>query len=100
MFVHRIRKYIGAYFAVLGRVDALVFTAGIGENDKDVREAALTGLENLGIVLDLEANAGKPGDWLRISAPKSRVEVLVVRTNEELEIARQTVEVLGRQIWL
>ncbi|MEW6521675.1 MAG: acetate kinase [Thermodesulfobacteriota bacterium] len=96
MFVHRLRKYIGAYFAVLGRVDGLVFTAGIGENDHMLREAALSGLENLGIVLDREANAGKPGEWLRISAPQSRVEVLVVRTNEELEIARQTVEVLGQ----
>ncbi|MCG2747909.1 MAG: acetate kinase [Desulfobulbaceae bacterium] len=96
MFVHRIRKYIGSYFAVLGRVDALVFTAGIGENDREVRQAALSGLEGLGIVLDLEANAGKPGDWLRISAPQSKVELLVVRTNEELEIARQTVAVLGQ----
>ncbi|MBU0910363.1 MAG: acetate kinase, partial [Proteobacteria bacterium] len=95
MFVHRIRKYIGAYFAVLGRVDALVFTAGIGENDREVRKAALAGLENLGIILDHEANGRRPGDWLRISAPESKVELLVVRTNEELEIARQTVEVLG-----
>jgi len=96
MFVHRIRKYIGSYFAVLGRVDAVVFTAGIGENDGEVREGTLIGLENLGIVLDREANAGKPGAWMRISAPQSKVEVLVVRTNEELEIARQTKEVLGQ----
>jgi len=100
MFVYRIRKYIGSYFAVLGRVDGLVFTAGIGENDREVRQAVLAGLEGLGIVLDQEANDRRCRDWMRISAPESRVEVLVVRTNEELEIARQTVEILnvGRQI--
>jgi acetate kinase len=96
MFVYRIKKYIGSYFAVLGRVDAVVFTAGIGENDNEVREMALSGLEDFGIVLDHAANRRHPGDWMRISALESRVEVLVVRTNEELEIARQTVEVISQ----
>ncbi len=95
MFVYRIRKYIGSYFAVLGRVDALVFTAGIGENDKEGREAILSGLDGLGIIFDHEANDRSYRNWMRISSPESRVEVLVVRTNEELEIARQTLEVLG-----
>lgn len=94
MFTYRIRKYIGAYFAALGRVDAVVFTAGIGENDPDVRAGVLEGLEQMGIVMDPAANAGRAGEWMRIAAPESRVDVLVVRTNEELEIARTTVEVL------
>lgn len=96
MFVYRIKKYIGMYFAVLGRVDAVVFTAGIGENDTEVREGALLGLEGLGVVLDRAANRRHPGDWMRISTPESRVAALVVRTNEELEIARQAVQVLSR----
>ncbi len=96
MFVYRIKKYIGFYFAVLGRVDAVVLTAGIGENDKEVREGVLSGLEGLGIVLNRMANTWHLDDWLRISAPESRVEVLLVRTNEELEIARQTVEMLSK----
>jgi acetate kinase len=96
MFTYRIRKYVGAYFAALGRVDAVVFTAGIGENDPDVRAGVLQGLESLGIVLDPAANAGRAGEWMRIAAPQSRVDVLVVRTNEELEIARTTVEVLRK----
>ncbi|MBU1139466.1 MAG: acetate kinase [Proteobacteria bacterium] len=96
MFVYRIKKYIGSYFAVLGRVDAIVFTAGIGENDNEVRESVLSGLEGFGIVLDKAANSRHPDDWMRISNPESRVEVLVVRTNEELEIARQTIHVLSQ----
>ncbi|WP_461210444.1 acetate/propionate family kinase [Desulfocurvus sp. DL9XJH121] len=94
MLCHRVRQYIGAYWAELGRVDAMVFTAGIGENDAVVRKETLKGLEPMGLVLDEAANAKRPGDWMRISAPESKIDVLVVRTNEELEIARETVELL------
>ncbi|MBU1002326.1 MAG: acetate kinase [Proteobacteria bacterium] len=95
MACHRVRQYIGAYWAELGRVDAIVFTAGIGENDDVVRLESVRGLEPMGLVLDEAANAVRPGEWSRISAPESKVEVLVVRTNEELEIARETVALVG-----
>lgn len=84
---HRLRGTIGAYLAHLGRTDAIAFTAGIGENAAPVRAAALAGLEGLGIVLDPERNAGR-GER-RISADGSPIEVWVVPTQEELEIARQ-----------
>ncbi|WP_028587613.1 acetate kinase [Desulfocurvus vexinensis] len=94
MVCHRIRMYIGAYWAELGRVDAVVFTAGIGENDPEVRLGSVSGMEPLGLTLDREANARRAGEWMRISTPDSPVQVLVVRTNEELEIARETMEIL------
>lgn len=84
---HRLRGTIGAYLAHLGRTDAIAFTGGIGENAAKVREVALAGLEGLGIVLDPARNAGR-GER-RISADGSPIEVWVVPTNEELEIARQ-----------
>lgn len=99
---HRLRKYIGAYTAVLGRVDVLVFTAGIGEHSPRVRAGACAGLEGLGIVLDEARNADPPASEhpdgvARISRDDSAVTVLVVPTNEELEIATQTVAaVTGR----
>lgn len=94
MFGYRNRKYVGSYLAILGRVDALVFTAGIGENDSVARELSCRGLEHLGIKLDHERNMG-PGRGARdIAAADSPVRVLVIPTNEELEIARQTAEVL------
>jgi acetate kinase len=89
---HRLKKYIGAYYALLGRVDAIVFTGGIGENDPDMRCRACEGLEGLGIKLDDSANLGPERGERRISAPDSRVQVLVIPTNEELEIARQALE--------
>lgn len=89
VFCHRIRKYVGAYMAVLGRTDAVVFTAGIGENVPTVRARSLAGLNNLGIRIDEQRNAA-PSDGARaISAPGSPVAVLVVPTDEELEMARQ-----------
>ncbi|SNR77815.1 acetate kinase [Humidesulfovibrio mexicanus] len=95
MFGYRNRKYIGSYLAVLGRVDAIVFTAGIGENDPVARELSCRGLEHLGIKLDPERNLAPERGARDISAPQSPVRVLVVPTNEELEIARQTAEVLA-----
>ena len=95
VYCYRLRKYIGAYTAVLGRVDAVVFTAGVGENAADVREMALTGLDVLGIELDGEANLARSSQARDIATPSSRVRVLVVPTNEELEIARAAVEVVA-----
>ncbi len=91
VFIHRLRKYIGAYLAVLGHTDVISFTAGIGENDAAVRRDALAGLEGLGIVVDGRRNRG--GGARRISADDSRIDVLVIPTNEELAIARDCVSV-------
>jgi acetate kinase len=99
--VHRLLRYVGAFTAVLGGLDALVFTAGIGENDPRVRAAVLERLTFLGVELDPVANeATVRGVEGRISTPDSRVEVWVVPTDEELEIARQAaalVEAPSRQ---
>ncbi|GAA1525757.1 acetate kinase [Agromyces terreus] len=94
VYAHRIRSYVGAYAAQLGRVDAIVFTAGVGENSATVRTAALDGLEWFGVELDAERNASPERGARRISTDASRTAVLVVPTNEELEIARQTLEVV------
>ena len=94
MFIHRIRQYIGAYFFVLGKVDALVFTAGIGEHDPLTRQKCCEGLEPFGLILDREKNQTGRGQARGVSTPDSPVGILVIPTNEELEIARQTVEVL------
>ncbi len=94
VFIHRLRKYIGAYLAVLGHTDAISFTAGIGENDPAVRRDALAGLEGFGIVLDQRRNLGEASGPRLISVDESPVAVLVVPTNEELAIARDCVSVL------
>ncbi|HSR13630.1 MAG TPA: acetate kinase [Thermodesulfobacteriota bacterium] len=96
-FCYRIQKYIGAYIAAMGGVDALVFTAGIGENSEMVRAGVCTGLEGLGIVLDPGKNASMNRTRAEIHDPKSQVKILIVPTNEELQIARETVEVLESQ---
>jgi acetate kinase len=94
MVCHRLKKYIGAYCAVLGRVDGLIFTGGIGENDGWLRAHTCTGLETLGIRIDTQKNA-LPNDGDRaIHADGGRTAVLVIPTNEELEIARQAVDCL------
>ena len=92
--VHRIRKYVGAYAAVLGRLDALVFTGGIGERSAVLRAAVVDGLGVLGLRLDDEANAEGPAER-RVSAADSASPVWVVPTDEEREIARATLVVLG-----
>ncbi|GJF35052.1 acetate kinase [Kitasatospora sp. NE20-6] len=88
-YVHRLRKYVGAYYAVLGRVDVVAFTAGVGENAAPVREAACAGLEALGIAVDPELNSVRSGAARLISPGYARVAVAVVPTDEELEIAQQ-----------
>ncbi|MFI6943314.1 acetate kinase [Streptomyces sp. NPDC050418] len=89
VYIHRLKKYIGAYTAVLGRVDAVAFTAGVGENSVPVREAAVKGLEELGLALDSERNSVRDEESRLISADYARVAVAVVPTDEELEIATQ-----------
>ena len=91
VYCHRLQHYFGAYYALLGRVDAIAFTAGVGENDEIVRLRALTGLEHLGIVVDPERNRGRKSSETVISADGSPITVFVVPTNEELEIAREAV---------
>src|SRR5581483_10077359 len=95
VFIHRLRKYVGAYLAVLGHTDVVSFTAGIGENDAAVRRDAVAGMEELGIVLDQARNLGGGKGARQISADDSPIAVLVVPTNEELAIARDCVSVLG-----
>jgi acetate kinase len=95
VFIHRLRKYIGAYLAVLGRTDVISFTAGIGENDAAVRRDAVAGLEELGIVLEQGRNFSAGKGARQISADDSPIVVLVVPTNEELAIARDCVSVLA-----
>ena len=96
MFAYQTKKYIGSYFAVLnGNVDALVFTAGVGENDFGVREAVTNDLEGLGIVIDKAKNDGlKAKKDEDITGVGSKVKVYVVPTNEELMIARKTLEMI------
>ena len=94
VYCHRLRKYVGAYYAVLGRVDAVVFTAGVGENAPAVRAACLEGLNRLGIVVDPARNDARISGPTVVSADGSDVQVLVVPTNEEWEIARQTMTVV------
>ncbi|MBS4728496.1 acetate kinase [Mycobacterium sp. SM1] len=95
VFIHRLRKYIGAYLAVLGHTDVVSFTAGIGENDAAVRRDALTGMAALGIELDEHRNTSGTSAARRISADHSPITVLVIPTNEELAIARDCVRVLA-----
>ncbi len=95
VYSHRLRKYVGAYLAVLGGADVLTFTAGVGENVPRVREDVLAGLERLGIEVDPLRNRASGEGARRISADRSSVQVLVVPTNEELAIARQVVDLLG-----
>ncbi|RST11269.1 acetate kinase [Streptomyces sp. WAC05374] len=90
IYIHRLKKYIGAYYAVLGRVDAVAFTAGVGENAAPVREAAIAGLEELGLAVDADLNAVRSAEPRLISPEYARVAVAVVPTDEELEIAQQS----------
>ncbi len=94
VYCYRIRKYVGAYFAVLGTVDAVVFTAGVGQRGTAVRASCLAGLEALGIEIDDARNAGLLDGPGAVSTDNSRVQVLVVPTNEEWEIARQALAVV------
>jgi acetate kinase len=93
-YCHRLRKYVGAYTAVLGRVDAITFTGGVGENSAEVRAAVLSGLDGFGIEMDPDRNDRAAGADTLISTDRSRVAVTVIPTDEELEIATQTQRVV------
>jgi acetate kinase len=94
VYIHRLRKYIGAYLALLGNTDVITFTAGVGENDAAVRRDALSGMAALGIELDEHLNARPVRGARRISADQSPTTVLVIPTDEELAIARACVQVI------
>ena len=98
IFCRRVTQYIGQYMAILENTQAVCFTAGIGENDPRVRELSCATLGGLGAFLDRERNLEPSGKGAReISTPRSRIKILVIPTNEELEIAAQTMQVLSRQ---
>jgi acetate kinase len=94
MFCYRIKKYIGAYYAVLGGIEAVVFTGGIGENAAIIRKMCCEGLERLGISIDAGKNDSPSSETREINQSAAPVKVLVIPTNEELEIAIQTVETI------
>lgn len=96
MLAYQIKKYIGAFAAAMGGLDAVLFTGGIGENAPEVRASACEGLEFLGIRLDKAVNDGLRGKLAKISLPESPVEVWVVPTNEELLIARDTLALISK----
>jgi len=95
MFCYRIKKYIGAYMAALGGVDCIVFTGGIGENSATVRQMSCQGMERLGLILDEGKNSNHQEEILEIQAAQSRVSLLVIPTDEEYEIASQTLQVIN-----
>ena len=92
MHAYKVKKYIGSYYAVLGTVDAIAFTAGVGEGGCEYRESVLEGLEGLGIVLDKDRNLKnfKRGEMNVISTDDSKVKVYVIPTDEECMIAKDT----------
>jgi acetate kinase len=96
VYCYRIRKYIGAYFAALGQVDALIFTGGIGENSTLIRKLCCEDLDCFGIILDNQKNEASSREVSEIQEDKSPVRILVIPTDEELEIAKQTCELIQR----
>jgi len=97
-YCYRVRKYIGAYIAAMGGLDAVIFTGGIGEGSAEVRSLALQGLESMGVCLDLQRNGSvkNEDDVSLISTDDSKIDALVVRTDEERMMAREALRVLGR----
>ena len=96
MYDYRIKKYIGAYAAAMGGVDVIVFTAGVGENQTSTRETACSGLEFIGVKIDVEKNKKIHGEEAIISTPDSKVAVCVVPTDEEMMIANDTMELVKK----
>jgi acetate kinase len=94
MYFYRIKKYIGAYAAAMGGVDAIVFAGGVGENQAGCRADVLEGLEFLGVELDKEVNAKMRGEEAVLSTPNSRVKVLLIPTDEEMMIASDTYDII------
>ena len=95
-YCYRIKKYIGSYAAALGGVDVLVFTGGVGENQAIMRKAACEGMEFMGIELEEELNNTAQGREMLISKPGSKTKIVIIPTDEELTIARDTVEILNK----
>lgn len=95
IYFYRIKKYIGAYAAAMGGVDIIVFAGGVGENQAPCREAALEGLEFIGVELDKELNKKSHGEEVVLSTPESKVKVVLVPTDEELMIASDTYEIVS-----
>ena len=97
MYSYRIKKYIGSYVAAMNGIDALVFTAGVGEFTPLIRELVTNDMEYLGIVLDKNKNLkAKRGEIVDLSSDKSRVKVLIIPTNEELVIAEETQKLIEK----
>ena len=94
MLIYQVKKYIGGYAAAMGGLDCLVFCGGIGENDNGVRAGVCADMKFFGIEIDLEKNNIRGQDILEISLPESKTKVLVICTNEELMIARDTKEIV------
>lgn len=94
MYAYRIKKYIGAYAAILNGLDAIIFTAGVGENDPVIRERVCLNLAYMGIELDTDKNNMRSDGFREINQPGSKVKVLIIPTNEELEIANECFELL------
>ncbi|MGM9996386.1 acetate kinase [Campylobacter lanienae] len=95
MFVLRVKKYIGSYIAILGQIDAIIFTAGIGENDARVREAVCNGLEIFGIKIDKDKNIEQKDEPRRIGHADTKIKIIIVPTDEELAIAQDTIRVIN-----
>jgi len=96
MYAYRVKKFIGAYAAIMNGIDCLIFTGGIGENDFNIRRMICQHMEFLGLEFDEPANHGIKGEDKIISKPDSRTTALVVRTNEELVIATDTYKILKK----
>lgn len=96
MYFYRIKKYVGAYAAALGGCDVLVFTAGVGENQSDLRQEVCRNMEFMGIKIDNEKNAKTRGEEIELSTPDSRVKVVIIPTDEELMIATDTMELVSK----
>jgi acetate kinase len=94
MFTYHAKKYLGSYFAILGRVDGIIFSGGIGEHSAMIREKILHGLNHMGIEIDTLKNDRESTETFEISAPYSKIRVLVTHTDEELEIASETIRIL------
>ena len=96
-FCYKVKKYIGAYAAALNGADAIVFTAGVGENDREVRRDILKDMEYMGIVADFDYNMTCPrGEEVCISKPESKVKIFVIPTDEEMTIARDTARLVTK----
>ena len=97
VYTYRIKKYVGAYFAILGGLDALIFTAGIGENSPEIRDMCCRNLEILGIDIDRDKNNNEEKGIREIGSTNSKVKIIVIPTNEELKIALETKKVIENQ---